>query len=67
MLVARDLPRRRMAEQASGGPLARAVLGRPVYFVDDDAARDAQAQGALEACRADRGQSELLSVRPHER
>ena len=25
------------------------VLGRPVFFVDDDAARDAQAQAALEA------------------
>ena len=38
-----------LAERAAGAPLARAVLGRPVYFVDDDPARDAQAQAALEA------------------
>ena len=37
------------AEAAAGGPIRRAVLGRPVFFVDDDPARDAQAQAALEA------------------
>jgi len=37
------------AELAHGGPLHRAVLGRPVYFVDDDPQRDAQAQATLEA------------------
>jgi hypothetical chaperone protein len=37
------------AEAAAGAPLRRAVLGRPVHFVDDDAKRDAQAQAALEA------------------
>ena len=38
-----------LAERAAGRPLARAVLGRPVHFVDDDPARDAQAQATLEA------------------
>ncbi len=42
---------KRVAEAAQGGrALTHAVLGRPVYFVDDDPARDAQAQAALEAC-----------------
>ena len=36
-----------MAEAAGGQPLRRVVLGRPVFFVDDDPARDAQAHGAL--------------------
>jgi hypothetical chaperone protein len=36
------------AEAAHGAPLKRVVLGRPVFFVDDDAERDAQAQAALE-------------------
>jgi hypothetical chaperone protein len=41
------------AEAHAGTPLSRVVLGRPVYFVDDDPARDAQAQAALEqAARA---------------
>jgi hypothetical chaperone protein len=38
-----------LAEAEAGGPLTRAVLGRPVFFVDDDPERDAQAQNALEA------------------
>lgn len=37
------------AEAEAGAPIRRAVLGRPVFFVDDDPARDAQAQAALEA------------------
>ena len=40
---------KRLAEAALGGPVRRAVLGRPVYFVDDDPARDAQAQSVLDA------------------
>ena len=36
------------AEAAAGAPIRRAVLGRPVYFVDDDPARDRKAQAALE-------------------
>jgi hypothetical chaperone protein len=37
------------AELAQGAPIHRAVLGRPVFFVDDDPERDAQAQATLEA------------------
>ena len=41
------------AERQLGGLPATVVMGRPVHFVDDDAARDAQAQSALEqAARA---------------
>jgi hypothetical chaperone protein len=36
-----------VAEGEAGEPLSRVVLGRPVFFVDDDPARDAQAQAAL--------------------
>lgn len=44
---------KRRAEAAAGAPVERVVLGRPVYFVDDEPARDAQAQAALErAARA---------------
>ena len=37
-----------VAEADMGQALSRVVLGRPVFFVDDDPARDAQAQTALE-------------------
>jgi hypothetical chaperone protein len=41
------------AEAELGAPLQRTVLGRPVFFVDDDPGRDAQAQAALaDAARA---------------
>jgi hypothetical chaperone protein len=40
---------KRTAEAHQGQALTHAVLGRPVFFVDDDAARDAQAQADLEA------------------
>jgi hypothetical chaperone protein len=36
------------AEVQAGQALSRVVLGRPVFFVDDEPARDAQAQAALE-------------------
>jgi hypothetical chaperone protein len=36
-----------LAEAQAGAPIHRAVIGRPVFFVDDDPARDAQAQAAL--------------------
>ncbi|MBN9220156.1 MAG: Hsp70 family protein [Mesorhizobium sp.] len=40
-------------EEDAGGPVENVVLGRPVQFVDDDAAADAQAQSELEkAARA---------------
>ena len=38
---------KRVAEAQAGHALTRLVLGRPVYFVDDDAVRDAAAQAAL--------------------
>ena len=38
---------KRTAERANGGPIDRVVLGRPVFFVDDDPVRDAQASAAL--------------------
>jgi hypothetical chaperone protein len=38
-----------MAEHEAGGALRRVVLGRPVFFVDDDAERDTAAQAALTA------------------
>jgi hypothetical chaperone protein len=41
------------AEHAAGGRIDQVVMGRPVYFVDDEPARDAQAQASLElAARA---------------
>ena len=38
---------KRRAEQAAGRPFTRAVLGRPVFFVDDDAKADQRAQDTL--------------------
>lgn len=44
---------RRSAEDCAGHPLSAVVMGRPVFFVDDDPVRDAQAQASLEtAARA---------------
>jgi hypothetical chaperone protein len=41
------------AELQAGAPITQAVLGRPVFFVDDDPMRDAQAQATLaEAAKA---------------
>ena len=38
---------KRRAEAAAGTPIRRAVIGRPVFFVDDDTERDAKAEAAL--------------------
>ena len=38
---------KRVAEREAGQELAQLVLGRPVFFVDEDARRDAEAQAAL--------------------
>ncbi len=38
---------KRRAEQAAGQPFTRAVLGRPVFFVDDNAKADKQAENTL--------------------
>lgn len=40
---------REVGERHAGRPLAAVVIGRPVFFVDDDPQRDAQAQATLEA------------------
>ena len=47
------------AEAEAGHTVNRAVLGRPVFFVDDEPARDAQAQAALEAAARQAGFTEL--------
>ena len=47
------------AQLEAGHPIERAVLGRPVFFVDDDPVRDAQAQAALEAAAQAAGLREL--------
>ncbi|MFM0471143.1 Hsp70 family protein [Paraburkholderia strydomiana] len=40
---------KRSAEKRAGAPIDRAVLGRPVFFVDDDPRADQMAQKQLEA------------------
>jgi len=50
---------RTLACAQAGAEVKRAVLGRPVFFVDDDPARDAQAQAALEAAARAVGFSEV--------
>jgi hypothetical chaperone protein len=50
---------KQLAEAAAGTPLTRVVLGRPVYFVDDEPARDAQAQDALAAAARSVGFDEV--------
>ena len=47
------------AEAQTGTSIDRAVLGRPVFFVDDDPARDAQAQAALRAAATQVGFNEI--------
>jgi hypothetical chaperone protein len=51
---------KRLAEAQAGAPLHRVVLGRPVFFVDDDPALDARAQAALEAAARSIGFDEVL-------
>ncbi len=48
-----------LAEAAAGHAVSRVVLGRPVFFVDDEPARDAQAQAALEAAARQVGFAEV--------
>jgi hypothetical chaperone protein len=50
---------KRQAEAAAGAPLTRVVLGRPVFFVDDEPERDRQAQQALEAAARSVGFGEV--------
>ena len=48
-----------MAEREAGQALRRVVLGRPVFFVDDDPQRDAAAQSALERAAREVGFEEI--------
>lgn len=50
---------KRSAEQSVGGPIHRAVLGRPVFFVDDDPRADQMAQRQLEAAARSVGLQEI--------
>jgi hypothetical chaperone protein len=50
---------RQVAEAEAAAPIDRVVLGRPVFFVDDDADRDASAQAALEAAARQVGFAEV--------
>lgn len=47
------------AQDQAGRGIERAVLGRPVFFVDDDPVRDAQAQASLEAAARAVGFTEI--------
>jgi hypothetical chaperone protein len=51
---------KRQAEAVAGQPLQRVVLGRPVFFVDDQPERDAQAQAALLAAARQVGFKEVV-------
>lgn len=50
---------KRSAEKSTGGPISRAVLGRPVFFVDDDPRADQMAQQQLEAAAQSVGLREI--------
>ena len=50
---------KQQAEAHVGAAIEQAVLGRPVFFVDDDAERDAKAQAALEAAARSVGFAEV--------
>ena len=50
---------KQLAEAEAGAPIDRVVLGRPVFFVDDDAERDARAQAALETAARTVGFAEV--------
>jgi hypothetical chaperone protein len=50
---------KQQAEAHLGAPISQAVLGRPVFFVDDDAERDAKAEAALEAAARSVGFAEV--------
>ena len=46
-------------DEAAGQPVTRAVLGRPVHFVDDDEVADRQAESELEAVARAQGFDEI--------
>ncbi len=50
---------KREAEAQHGGPLTRAIIGRPVWFVDGNDERDAKAQASLESAARFAGFAEV--------
>ncbi|TKC90858.1 Hsp70 family protein [Trinickia terrae] len=50
---------KRKAEAVAGAPIERAVLGRPVFFVDDDPRADQLAQRQLEAAARSVGLADI--------
>ena len=50
---------KRRCEVQIGQPLSHAMLGRPVHFVDDDAARDEMAQETLERAAREAGFTDI--------
>lgn len=50
---------KRRAEQSAGRPFTTAVLGRPVFFVDDDTKADQRAQDTLQEVATLAGLSEI--------
>jgi hypothetical chaperone protein len=57
VLFFKELKRR--CEAQIGQPLTHAMLGRPVHFVDDDAARDTLAQETLERAAREAGFTDI--------
>lgn len=51
---------KRRAEQAAGREFSRAVIGRPVFFVDGDAAADRQAENTLAEIAGAAGLREIV-------
>ena len=51
---------RSRAEATTGTTIERAVIGRPVFFVDDDPTRDAQAESALRRAATSAGFREVV-------
>jgi len=50
---------KRRGEAAAGRPFTQAVLGRPVFFIDDDAQADRRAQDTLEGIARQAGLSSI--------
>ena len=48
------------AEARAGAPIVRVVIGRPVFFVDDEPARDAAAQDAMARVAHEVGFADVL-------
>ena len=59
-VVARFFGRMVVPLRAAAGPVTQVVLGRPVHFVDDDAAGDAKAQSVLEEIARGHGFTDVV-------